>query len=286
MASSSACAVGSRSCERAVAGLRQHLAVGAHHDRADGHFAAIARKFRLREREVHGPRGLATRRFICKLRRHERQSGGQTKPGSRPADGQGESASGRAVRHAHRQGDRPCRALLPARRRSLDRGRPRRRERQGAGHAGAMWCSRATRSPWTASHCPRLQPRGCGAITSRAASSPATRTRKGARPCSRRFRRSCPASSRSGGSTSTPRACCCSPLTASWRAISSCRARAGSGAIACGRMAASPRGARRACAKASPSTASTTGRSRRASTASKARISGSASLCAKARTAR
>ena len=40
--------------------------------------------------------------------------------------------------------------------------------------------------------------RGCGAITSRAAWSPATRTRKGARRCSRLCRRSCRASSRSG----------------------------------------------------------------------------------------
>ena len=158
---------------------------------------------------------------------------------SSPA-GKAKRAAGQTPRaHAHRQGDRPCRALLAPRRRGVDRGGTRRRERQGAGDARA--CGDAGRQDHGRRQAPAAsaETRGCGAITSRAASSPATRTRKGARRCSRRCRQACRASSRWGGSTSTPRACSCSPPTARWRGISNCRAPAGSGATGCGRMAAS-----------------------------------------------
>ena len=50
--------------------------------------------------------------------------------------------------------------------------------------------------------------------------------------------RRCRASSPSAGSISTPRACCCSPTTGRWPAISSCRPPAGCGATACARTAA------------------------------------------------
>ena len=56
---------------------------------------------------------------------------------------------------AYRQGDRPCRALLAARRRDVDRPRPRRRQRQGADHTGRCRQRRATSSRSTASRSPR-----------------------------------------------------------------------------------------------------------------------------------
>ena len=124
--------------ERAVAGGCQHLAIGAHHHGADRHFAEVARAFGLVEgqrpwaaRPCHAPPHLqASASWAAKWG----SSAGRVKPrgqvGAQRARGQGRRA------HAHRQGDRPCRAMLAARCRGLDRGRPRRRQRQGADHAG------------------------------------------------------------------------------------------------------------------------------------------------------
>ena len=80
--------------ERAIAGACQHLAVGAHHHGADRNLAQVARAYRLGEREIHRPGGLASHAVICKLALHGRQSGGQSEPGSSPADGQGQAAGG------------------------------------------------------------------------------------------------------------------------------------------------------------------------------------------------
>ena len=60
-------------------------------------------------------------------------------------------------------------------------------------------------------------------------------------------RRTCRGSFRSGGSISIPRGCCCSPMTAGWRASWSCRRAAGSGATRC---ASTARPIRRALARA------------------------------------
>ena len=137
MASSSACAVGSRSCKRAVAGACQHLARGAHHHGADGHLARKAGGLGLGKGEIHGP--LAWGRHICKLFLHGRESGREAKAWSR---GQARDRKGGGA-HAHRQGHGPCRALLAARRRKVDRARPGRGQRHGADHAGL--CGQAWR---------------------------------------------------------------------------------------------------------------------------------------------
>jgi len=61
--------------ERAVAGAGQNLTRCAHDHRADRDLAAIARRFGLRERKVHGRGLLASKRPICKLRVHGAEIG-------------------------------------------------------------------------------------------------------------------------------------------------------------------------------------------------------------------
>ena len=68
MASSSACAVGSRSASVRLPAAGQHLAVGAHHHRADRHLAEIARGFGFGKRKRHRrfaalPRAVASASF-------------------------------------------------------------------------------------------------------------------------------------------------------------------------------------------------------------------------------
>ena len=60
--------------------------------------------------------------------------------------------------------------------------------------------------------------------------------RKAGRRSSARCPRTCRGWSASAASTSTPRACCCSPTTAGWRGCWNCRRPAGCGAIACGAL--------------------------------------------------
>ncbi len=99
---------------------------------------------------------------------------------------------------------------------------------------------RPTRSRSTAIHWRSASVRGFFSSTSRAASSPRTRTRKAGRRSSIISPSTIPTrrgSSASAGSTSTPKACCCSPTTAAWRACSNYPRPAGCAAIASAPMA-------------------------------------------------
>ncbi len=66
----------------------------------------------------------------------------------------------------------------------MDRARPRQRQWPPADHACLRGFGARTRCWSTASRCPRPSRRSCGAIISRAGSSPRTPTRRAARPCS------------------------------------------------------------------------------------------------------
>ena len=121
----------------------------------------------------------------------------------------------------------------------------------------------ATASPSTASRCPA---RAHAALPLSQAARALDHARRPARPADhlqRRCRRTCRGSSASAGSTSTPRACCCSPTTAGLPARSNCRRPAGCAATACAPMAACAQAQLdRVCDAASPSTASAMARSR------------------------
>ena len=180
--------------------------------------------------------------------------------------------AGRRKGRAHRQGDRARRPLLAPRRRAADRGRPRR--------ASTARCS--TTPAVTVGPDDRIEVDGAPLAGARAHPPLALPQAEGPRhhqprpggpadrllaPC----RPTCRACSPSAASTSTPRACCSSPMTAGSRACWSCRRPAGCAATACARTAGGAAGARRAARTASPSTAWSMARSRRRSTACRAR---------------
>ena len=129
-----------------------------------------------------------------------------------------QAASGATKGRAHRQGDRARRALLAARRGAADRRGPRQAERPRARHAGDRPSAPHDRievdgEPLAARERTRLwlfnKPKGL--VTT-------NRDPEGRPTSSPRFPPTCRAWSRSAGSTSTPRACCSSPMTAGSRA--------------------------------------------------------------------
>ena len=131
--------------------------------------------------------------------------------------------------------------MLAARGGGLDRGRPRRGQRRRDRLAGAQ---RHAGRPHHGRRRAAAAARAHAAVSLSQAARPrdhALPTRKAGRPSSRPCRSTCRGWSASAGSTSTPRACCCSPTTAGSRACWSCRRPAGCGAIACARMAACSR---------------------------------------------
>ena len=194
----------------------------------------------------------------CQSRHHLQASrsmggkvGGQSEPGSRPADGQGQAAGGRA---------RPSPCASP--RRSPMPGLCSRRDAERWIEAGRVAVNGTVLT--TPAHVvrpgdkitvdgkPLPQAESAAAVALSQAEGPRDQPQGPARAEDRvrgAAARACRAWSRWGGSTSTPKGFCCSPPTASSRGISSCRAPAGSGAIACGRTAGSPKTRSTSCAK-------------------------------------
>ena len=274
--------------ERAVAGAGQHLAFRVYHHGADRDLAEVARPFPPRRAPAPSvATALPLTVVICKLRRHGRQSGGQAEPGQAPREAVAKDLAAKpaepmriakAIAHAGLCSRRDAEAWIVAGRVAVN-GKvlatpayvvSPERQRHGGRQASARGARRAAVALSQAAG-PGHQPQG-----------PA-RAENGVRGAASR-----PAARGLGG---TARYQHRRPAPAHHRRRAGAASRIAEHRLAQALSRACSRARRRrrrstVCAKASPSTASSTGRSRRASTASRVPISGSPSPCAKARTAR